>query len=122
MSSRLLRRQMRAASHRIERKMRDASRAADRRREREWRAVFERAGPEIIRMLLFSAVVNRESLPPVLFHISHGSAERTAALEWLRKKDRAAHARAGVLYALIVIAMVASCIAAVPVVIAWLPK
>jgi hypothetical protein len=82
-----------------------------------------RAGwSEKIRMLLFSAVVNRESLPPVLFHISHGSAERTAALEWLRKKDRAAHARAGVLYALIVIAMVASCIAAVPVVIAWLPK
>jgi hypothetical protein len=122
MSSRRLRRQMRAAGHGIERKMRDASRAANRRREWEWRAVFERAGPETVRTLLFSAVVNRESLPPVLCHISHGSAERTAALEWLRKKDRAAKIRAGVLYVLVVIAMVGACVAAVPVVIAWLPK
>ncbi len=84
--------------------------------------MFERAGPETVRTLLFSAVVNRESLPPTLFHISYGSAERTAALEWLRRKDRAAKIRAGVLYVVIVIAMVAACIAAMPVVVAWLPK
>jgi hypothetical protein len=102
--------------------MRDASRAANRRREGEWRAAFERAEPETVRTLLFSAVINRESLPPVLFNISHGSAERTAALEWLRRKGRAAKIRAGVLYAVIVTAMVAACIAALPVVVAWLPK
>ena len=122
MSSRRLRRQMRTASRRIERMMTDANRAANRRREREWRAVFEQAGPETVRTLLFSAVVNRESLPPVLYRISHGTAERTAALKWLRKKGRAAKIRAGVLYVVIVIAMIAACVAAWPVVVSWLPK
>jgi hypothetical protein len=54
-----------------------------RRREREMRAALERAGRENIRTLLFSAVVNRDCLPPELTHISDPSPEQMArGLDW----------------------------------------
>jgi hypothetical protein len=115
MSTRRVQRELKAASRRIERKMKDASRAASRRREREMKAAFKRAGRETLRMLLFVAVINRDCLPPELRRISEPSPERIAALEWLRKKDRAANNLARVLFLVTLIAMIAACIAAWPI-------
>jgi hypothetical protein len=57
---------------------------------RRLKKVFERAGPETVRALLFNAVANRDDLPSELVRISERSEERRAAIHWLRKKERAA--------------------------------
>jgi hypothetical protein len=82
---------------------------------------FEQLGPETVRALLFSAESsNWEGLPPELLRLSQGKEERRAALEWLRKKDRAANIRSGLIDAMTLVTMVGACIAAWPVIKEWL--
>ena len=84
---------------------------------------FEQAGPETVRALLFSAESsNWEGLPPELLRLSQGKEERKAALEWLRKKDRAANIRAGLIDAMTLVTMVGACIAAWPMIREWLSR
>lgn len=54
--------------------------------EARLRDMFEQAGVETVRTLVFIATVNREGLPEAWKQISVPSEERNAALEWLTEK------------------------------------
>jgi hypothetical protein len=91
------------------------------RKSRRLKKAFERAGPDMVRTLLLHGYVNPAGLSPELMRIHEPSEERSAALHWLRKKERAATARTFMLDVIALITMFAACIAAWPIIKAMVP-
>src|SRR5262245_9027093 len=83
---------------------------------------LEKAGTEMVRMLLYDAMSNPAYLPGALERIRHSSDERRAAIKWLHKKERAAKILARLLAVATIVAAIAACIAAWPIVKGWLGK
>jgi hypothetical protein len=83
---------------------------------------LEKAGTEIVRTLLYDAMSNPADLPGVLERIRHSSEERRAAMEWLHRKERKAKINARVVTVASIVAAVAACIAAWPIVQEWLTR
>ena len=83
---------------------------------------LEKFGTENVRALLFPGYSTPAGLSPTLAKIRQQSLEREAALQWLRKKDRAAKRRANVFYVVTIITMIAACIAAFAACIAAWPE
>ena len=86
------------------------------------KAELKKFGTENVRALLFPGYTTPLGLSPTLAKIRQHSFEREAALEWLRKQDRAARRRANVLYVITIITMIAACIAAFAACIAAWPE
>jgi hypothetical protein len=83
---------------------------------------LEKAGTETVRTLLYQGHSNPAGLPQALQQIRQPSKDRDAAIEWLHRKERAAKFWAGVVYIVTIIAALAACIAAWPVIKEWLPR